>query len=132
MDVLSSVLEAARFSGAILTRAEFSAPWGVSAPPARELAPLLLPDASRSEIALFHVVGRGRCCVTLGAGRQLELGAGEVVVIRGSPHTLSDAPGRTSVPFGRLVTPGAGAAPPVIRLGGGGTETSMTCGYFQF
>ena len=97
MDVLSDVLDAVRFSGAVLLRAELTAPWSIAEPHPRELAAALSGTTPR-DFVLFHVVVHGRCWLEVQGRATQELRAGDVVVIADTGHTLCDEPGRSSTP----------------------------------
>lgn len=130
MDVLSDVLRVIRISGAALFRGEFSAPWCVEAPPAREVAPLLAPGAAR--VILFHVVAEGTCWVQRHGSPPLELVAGDVIMVpQGDAHTLADAPGREATPIAALLPPPPWAGLPRLTHGGSGPATRILCGFLH-
>lgn len=118
MDALSRILETVRLRSSILSRAELSAPWGVSTTGVRGGA-------------VFHAVLRGRAL--LRAGKEaIALPQGSVVVLpTGGAHELSDPPGAPVVPLGTLPATDEGGIP-VVRYGRrGGEHTRILCGRFQ-
>jgi len=120
MDVLTDVLSSLRISGRLYCRTELSAPWGMLLPP--------------SDLAHFHVIERGSCCLKLTESEeQVSLTAGDLVVIpHGRGHQLADRPETPAVPLGHLVPSHAPGISPLVRHGGGGAATMMICGGFQF
>ena len=60
MDAFSEVLNGVRLKGAMFFRAEFSAPWRLSTPHCRALAPTLAPGAPHMLIYHFVVDGSAR------------------------------------------------------------------------
>lgn len=129
-DVLSSVLEAVRLTGAVLFQGRFSAPWALAAPPGAELAHLLMPYARR--LVLFHVVARGHCWAESKAGQGVELGTHDIVILpHGDPHVMGHAPGQRALPVVELLSnPGPGAVPRLVH-GGGGPSTELVCGFLH-
>ena len=63
MDAFSEVLNGVRLKGAMFFRAEFSAPWQLSTPHCRALAPTLAPGAPHMLIYHFVVDGSARVCL---------------------------------------------------------------------
>ena len=60
MDAFSEVLSGVRLKGAMFFSAEFSAPWRLSTPHSRMLAPTLAPGAPHLVIYHFVVDGSAR------------------------------------------------------------------------
>jgi AraC-like DNA-binding protein len=120
-DVLSDVLRAVRLAGAVYFDFELSSPWVREAPPARELAGVVLPGAQR--VIEYHVVAQGRCWGQAIGDTPIALEEGDVIVFpRGDAHVLSSEPGmRETVDvaaFPRQSTP----LPVFYELGGGGAD----------
>src|SRR5215831_17956055 len=91
-DVLSDVLRAVRLTGAVYFDFELSSPWVREAPPARDLAGVVMPGAQR--VLEYHVVARGRCFGQVVGGSPIALGEGDVILFpRGDGHVLSSEPG---------------------------------------
>lgn len=80
MDVLADVLSVTRMGATVVAQAELVAPWGL------EVDPIAA--------AHVHVVQRGTCWLKTSADRRpLQLGAGDVVLIRGGVgHSICDEP----------------------------------------
>ena len=128
MDAFSEVLSGVRLKGAMFFSAEFSAPWQLSTPHCRVLAPTLSPGAPHIVIYHFVVDGEARACVEGGA--DIALSAGDIVVFpHGDPHLLSAGSGTNQVESAsvlqRIVT---GDLSP-MQGGGGGATTRFVCGY---
>jgi len=123
MDVLTDVLEAARLKSGIYGRLELTAPWG------------LRFDRADPH---FYVVTRGTCWLEVeGAGDPIQLGGGDFVLLpKGGPHALKDAPGTPALPVEQALgscdrnehVRETGA---IVRYGGGGAATTLVGGYFS-
>ena len=92
MEVFSEILRGVVLKGALYFNAEFSAPWGFNTPPAGELAELLAQDAPH--LVIYHFVVEGSGVLRLGSDLQIELKAGDVVVVtNGDRHEMCSAVG---------------------------------------
>jgi AraC-like DNA-binding protein len=123
IDVLAEVLGTFRLKSRLFCRSELSAPWAMTMKPAG--------------FAHFHVIERGGAWIRLEGRRQaVALSGGDLVVVpHGRGHTLSHAPVARAVPLERLLgkrVPEENSACHVVRHGGGGAETRMICGAFEF
>jgi AraC-like DNA-binding protein len=118
-DVLTEVLSTLGIQGRLFCRSELSAPWSLGLPP--------------SDFAHFHVVERGEAWIQPeGESAATALGSGDLVIIpHGGGHVLCDSWETPPVPLDRLVHENH-AGYPLIRHGGGGEETHLICGSFQF
>src|SRR5215813_1168128 len=121
VDVLSDVLRAVRLTGAVYFDFDLSAPWILEAPPSREIAGQVMPDAQR--LIEYHVIARGDCWGHAVGQQPIALREGDLIVFpQGDAHVLSSAPGMRAAPdlskFARTSTP----LPMVYELGGGGPE----------
>ena len=128
MDAVSAVLSGVHLSGAMFFTAEFSAPWDLSTPPARELAPTLAGHAAH--LVIYHFVVEGTARASIHGKPPMELSAGDIVVLpHGHAHDLGGGAGRHPIE-GRAVLQRIetrNLAP--MRGGGGGEVTRMVCGY---
>jgi len=121
-DVLSDVLRAVRLTGAAYFDFELSSPWVREAPPARELAGLLMPGAQR--VIEYHLVARGSCWgQAIGVDEPIRLGEGDVILFpRGDAHVISSEPGmRERVDIGAFPRPST-PLPVFYEVGGGGPD----------
>jgi hypothetical protein len=120
MDAFSEILSGVKLNGALFFSAEFSAPWGFSAPPSQATAAIVAPGAAH--LILYHLVIEGGALVRLPDGQSVELKPGDVVIFpHGDPHDMSSVKGATA-PF-----PNYGIAEKMklrdlstLRAGGGG------------
>ena len=81
MDAFSEILSGVRLNGAVFFTAEFSAPWGFSAPASNTMAATLAPGATH--LVLYHLVIDGGAVVDMADGLSIELKPGDVVIF---PH----------------------------------------------
>jgi len=118
-DALTDVLNMLRPRGRVFFCSEMSAPWAIS-----------LPASSYSH---FHVVERGQAWLRVeGAMQATPLASGDLVILpHGNGHVLADNPKTKPVPINRLIK-GKVSSPCSVRHGGGGAQTLMACGSFQF
>ena len=116
-------------NGAVFFSAEFSAPWGFTAPASKIIAAKVAPGAEH--LVLYHLVIDGGAVVELPEETTIELKPGDVVVFpHGDAHHMSS--GRDARrPFpdygidakikARDLTP--------LQAGGGGATSRFVCGY---
>jgi AraC-like DNA-binding protein len=129
MDAFSEILSGVKLNGAVFFSAEFSAPWGFSAPASNRFVAELAPGAAH--LVLYHFLIDGEAYVQLTDGQSVELKPGDIVIFpHGDPHNMSS---------------GRGAAPPFpsyginskikardlspLHAGGGGDISRFVCGY---
>jgi len=128
MDAFSEILGGVALKGALFFSAEFSAPWGFSSPPSRNLAPVLAPGAPH--LVIFHFVIEGSGLVRLEDGSKLRLEAGDVIVLpHGDPHGMCSAEGVRETETSALLGKVQARDLTVMRAGGGGEVTRFVCGY---
>ena len=88
MDAFSEILSGVKLSGAVFFSAEFSAPWGFSAPASKAVAEYVAPGAPH--LVLYHLLVDGSGFVEVDGGQSLPLAAGDVVIFpHGDPHHMS-------------------------------------------
>ena len=131
-DTLSEVLQAVRLRGAVFFDVEASAPWVAEAPPARVVAPAVMPGAGH--VIEYHVLTGGTCWAAIADGpERVQLVAGDVVAFpQGDAHIISSAPGmRGELDLSVFDAPDAGVRLPlVMNLDGGGEEQAqLICGF---
>jgi len=129
MDAVSEILSRVTLNGAVFFTAEFSAPWGFSAPAAKIMAAKVAPFAPH--LVVYHLVVEGGAHVEMLDGQSLTLVPGDVVVFpHGDAHTMSNAKtarppfpnyGITAKILARDLSP--------LRAGGGGAVSKFVCGY---
>ena len=127
MDVLSEVLKIVTLEGAMFYNGEFSAPWGIREPPAREMAPYLSPTGGH--VIIFHLLTEGRGSARLEKGERVPLVAGDIVVFpHGDPHILENGSPRKTEDNAKHLHLIASQGLKLDRLGGGGEVTRFICG----
>jgi AraC-like DNA-binding protein len=128
MDAFSEVLSGVRLKGAMFFNAEFSAPWRVSTPHCRVLAPALAPGAPH--IVVYHFVVEGTARASVEGSPDVELSPGDIVVFpHGDPHQLSAGPRTNPVESAALLQRIATGDLSPMQAGGGGPITRFICGY---
>jgi AraC-like DNA-binding protein len=129
MDAFSEILSGVKLSGAVFFTAEFSAPWGFSAPASKVMVEKVAPGAAH--LVLYHLLIDGDGFVEMEDGQSVVLTPGDIVIFpHGDPHHMSSGKG-TRPPF-----PNYGIAPKIkardlspLRAGGGGAVSRFVCGY---
>jgi AraC-like DNA-binding protein len=131
MDAFSEILAGVKLNGALFFNADFSAPWGFSAPASSALAPALAPGAPH--LVIYHLVIEGLAVARLEGSPSLSLGPGDVVIFpHGDPHLVwsgeeSAELRETSAIVEKVLTRDLTA----LRAGGGGKTTRFVCGFMS-
>ncbi len=96
-DTLSDVLRGIRFRGAVFYDVHCRENWVAEAPPARELAPVVMPGFEH--LIEYHVLTRGSCWAAIAGEQPQRMRAGDVVMFpQGDAHVMSSAPGMRARP----------------------------------
>jgi AraC-like DNA-binding protein len=129
MDAFSQILSGVELNGAVFFNAEFSAPWGFSAPASSMLTPMLSPGAAH--LVLYHFVIDGGAIAQLTDGQSIDLTPGDIVIFpHGDAHQMTSGKGAIPTFAGsdiaakiksRDLTP--------LQAGGGGDISRFVCGY---
>ena len=91
IDTLSDVLRSVRLRGAVFYQLSLPTNWAVEAPPLRDLAGLLFPDAEH--VMEYHVLTRGSGWVTVAGLAPVRLQPGDTIILpHGDGHVLSSDP----------------------------------------
>lgn len=120
-DVLADVLDSLKLRGRFFCQTELSAPWSIG--------------FAGGFFAHFHVVERGTCWLKIdGVSDTVVHKEGDLVVVipRGQGYQLSDRPGTPPVPLTELIGDSQGGLRAVIKHGGGGPQTELICGAFEY
>lgn len=134
MDAFSEILNGVRLNGAVFFTAEFSSPWGFSAPQAKAMAATIAPGAPvMAHLVIYHLVIEGGAFVEMTDGQSMELQSGDIVIFpHGEAHHISSGKG-TKRPF-----PDYGITAKIksrelspLRAGGGGSTSRFVCGYMS-
>jgi AraC-like DNA-binding protein len=140
-DVLSDLLRAVRFRGALFYYVEGFSPWVAETPAACEIIPAILPGSEH--MIEFHGVVKGACWGGIAGEAPVRLDEGDVILFpQGDPHVMSSAPGMRApsvdksfffsprppqLPFAITLE---GAEVTTARLDGGGHErATIVCGF---
>lgn len=129
MDAFSEILSSVKLKGAVFFSAEFSAPWGLSAPASSRMAATL--GLATADLVLFHLVVDGGAVIEWGEGQRVLLSAGDVVMFpHGDPHHMSSGADAVK-PFPDYGINAKIKARDLSTLcaGGGGDVTRLVCGY---
>jgi AraC-like DNA-binding protein len=138
MDVLADALRVIRLNSAVFFTARFSAPWGITSAPAKQLQPLLAPEAEC--IAMFHILAEGEpCWVAIEGQAPIKIAPGDLIIFpQGDQHVMASDLARTPLPLEPslrgLSRTLAGAPPGALahmEYGGGGPATNLVCGYLH-
>jgi AraC-like DNA-binding protein len=131
MDAFSQILSGVQLKGAVFFRAEFSAPWGLSTPPAQAMAATVGVGVEHL-IVLYHLVIDGGAVIELLDGQRTELNPGDIVIFpHGDPHHMSSRAGVRRFPnYGISDKIRARDLSP-LRAGGGGDVSRFVCGYMS-
>lgn len=128
MDAFSEILGGVIIKGALFFNAEFSAPWGFSTPPSRNLAALLSPGAPH--LVIYHFLIEGSGLVNLEDGTQLRLEGGDVIVLpHGDAHGMFSAEGVPEKETQAMTAKLQARDLKTMNAGGGGEVTRFVCGY---
>lgn len=129
MDAISEILSGVKLNGAVFFTAEFSAPWGFSAPASNLIAATVAPGAAH--LVLYHLVVEGGAVVEMTDGQSMELRPGDVVIFpHGDAHHMSSgkAAARPFPNYGINAKIKSRDLSP-LRAGGGGATSRFVCGY---
>jgi hypothetical protein len=92
MDAFSEILSGVKLDGAVFFSAEFSAPWGFTAPASGKIAAELATKSTH--LLLYHFVLDGGALAQLIDGQSVELVPGDVVIFpHGHPHHMTSVKG---------------------------------------
>ena len=130
MDAVSDVLRVAHLTGGVFLHAEFFAPWCIAGRLAPEhCAPALGPA---SHLIIYHYVIEGsfRIRVEGEDGKELVVGAGEVVLLpRNDLHLIGSDLSVPPVVGSDIIHPPKDGGLYSIHHGGAGERTRMICGF---
>jgi len=121
VDVLADVLDSLKLRGRFFCRCDLSAPWALGFAP--------------GFFTHFHVISGGSCWLQLqDASSPVALEDGDLLLVipRGNGYQLSDNPRTPPIPLAELMGKSRGGLRAVIKHGGGGRQTGLICGAFEF
>jgi AraC-like DNA-binding protein len=129
MDALSDALNSVHMTGAIFFDARCTEPWGFVVPAMAGMAHVLAPGTER--LVGYHLVAEGKATIGFGGGERVPVAAGDVVIFpHGDPHTVSNGSPTKLIDGGASIGRSLTGELSTLRLGGGGEETRLVCGYF--
>jgi AraC-like DNA-binding protein len=118
-DRLGEILHDLRLVGVSYGHCRLREPWGVS----------MAPEAN----GRLHVVVVGCCWLQMDGDAPVLVEAGDVVLFpRGAAHSLSDIPGRPTMPLTEFPREQIGERTYHLRVEGPGSETLMACCTMRF
>ena len=127
MDALSELLRAVKLSGAMFFVAYCSKPWRVQAPPAATLGRYVAPDASH--VIEFHLVASGTGYIRVGE-ETTPFAAGDLLMVpHGDRHEMGNGAGGAFYGSEETMSQLLSGGLQCSRIGGGGEETQLVCGY---
>jgi AraC-like DNA-binding protein len=139
-DTLSDVLRGVRLRGAVFFYVSGHSDWAAEAPPAKELAPLMMRGVEH--VIEYHAVAQGSCWAGIPDGPSVQMFAGDVVMFpQGDANVVSSAPGMRGNPE-LARAPGATGNQLPLRLAfngqnvlpsvppdSDGADATMVCGF---
>jgi len=91
-DTLSDVLRSVRLRGAVFYYLSYGHEWAAEAPPAKEIAGLVIPGAEH--VMEYHVITKGSGWAAILGESPVRLATGDIVMFpHGDAHIISSAPG---------------------------------------
>lgn len=143
-DTLSDVLRTVRLRSAVFYYVSCDGKWVAEAPPSRDIAAAVMPDAEH--VIEYHVLTAGECWVNIVGGAPIKMTRGDIVLLaQGDAHVVSSEPGLRADPdvngyfeLGRTQRPfrihHRGDAPALVDLEGrmpapSTSAASLVCGF---
>ena len=115
-DILGEVLYSLRFEGALYSKSELTSPWGIDMPPMEDKI-------------MFHILTKGECWLHIKDHEDIHLTSGDIVLLpRGEGHQIACDQSSVHKPFFDIPVTQISDRFEQIKYGGGGTQTSLTCG----
>ena len=119
-DPLGETLHLLRLSGSLYCRSELNAPWGVEMPPFEDCM-------------MFHVVTQGHCWLQVEGDEPRLLQQGSLALIpHGNGHTVRSSMTESAVPLFDIPVEQVSDRYEIMRHGGNGVLTQLTCGVVRF
>ena len=119
-DLLGETLYSLRLNGIIYSKSELTAPWGMEMPPLEGKM-------------MFHIITKGGGWLRLPDHEDVYVKAGDIVLLpRGEGHMMACDQTTECKPFFDIPATQISERFELIRYGGGGEETALTCGVLSF
>ncbi|MCO5220703.1 MAG: AraC family transcriptional regulator [Thermomicrobiales bacterium] len=120
VDPLGEALYYLRMTGLFYSRCAFTAPWGLDLP--------AMPG-----FVLFHAVTHGSCWLDLGDGDEVQLRAGDVVLVpHGAGHRMTNHPSSRAISLWDTPRTAVSERYDLLQIDGGGERTDLICGAVRF
>ncbi|MDF1839773.1 MAG: AraC family transcriptional regulator [Planctomycetota bacterium] len=119
-DPLGETLHLLRLTGTLYCRSELTAPWGIDLPPIEGCM-------------MFHIITAGRCYLQIPGEEPSLLRRGDLVLLpHGSGHKILSGPEVETDPLFDIPVDKISERYEIMRHGGGGEFTGLTCGVLRF
>jgi len=119
-DPLGEALHLLRLTGTLYCRSELTAPWGVELP-------------AFEDSMMFHIVTSGRCWLEVDGEEPRLLQQGSLALVpHGHGHTIRSSLDDKTVPLFDIPVEQVSERYEVMRYGGAGEFTHLTCGVVRF
>jgi AraC-like DNA-binding protein len=119
-DPLGETLHMLRLNGSLYCRSELTAPWGIDMP-------------SFDGYMIFHVVTSGHCWLEIEGEEPRLLQQGSLTLVpHGNGHCIRSSPGARAMPLFDIPVERISDRYEVMRFGGDGDLTQLTCGVVSF
>ena len=119
-DPLGETLHMLRLNGSLYCRSELTAPWGIDMP-------------SFAGYMIFHVVTSGHCWLEIEGEEPRLLQQGSLTLVpHGNGHCIRSSPGARAMPLFDIPVERVSDRYEVMRYGGDGDLTQLTCGVVSF
>ena len=119
-DPLGETLHLLRLTGTLYCRSELTAPWGIDMPPFEGCM-------------MFHVVTGGHCWLEVQGEEPRLLEQGSLALVpQGNGHCIRSSPSDAVVPLFDIPVEQVSDRYEIMRYGGAGELTRLTCGVVRF
>ncbi len=119
-DPLGETLHLLRLTGTLYCRSELTAPWGIDLP-------------AFDGCMMFHVVTAGHCWLEVGGEEPRLLQQGSLALVpHGNGHCIRSSPKIEAVPLFDIPVEQVSDRYEIMRYGGDGELTHLTCGVVRF
>jgi AraC-like DNA-binding protein len=119
-DPLGEILHLLKLTGILYSRAELTAPWGADMP-------------AFEGCMMFHIVTAGYCWLEVKGEEPRLLRRGSLALLpHGNGHLIRSGPNEQTVPLFDIPVEKISDQYEIMRFGGGGELTQMTCGVVRF
>jgi len=130
MDAFSEILSGVKLNGAVFFNAEFSAPWGFSVPPSKQMSIASTLAPGTAHFLLYHLVVDGSAVVEMADGQALDLKSGDIVIFpNGDAHDMSSKGAKRPFPNYGISDKIVARDLSPLHTGGGGETSRFVCGY---